>query len=100
MKNNVLSKLLVLLILVFLLPGIGQTRDILPIVSTDWLMANLKNPKLIILDVRRVEDYREGHIPKALNAFYGAWAYKKMVFFQISLIWTISTTPSAMQASA
>jgi thiosulfate/3-mercaptopyruvate sulfurtransferase len=81
MKINVLSKLLALLILVLLLPGIGQARDIPPIVSTDWLLANLKNPKLIILDVRRVEDYRAGHIPKAFSAFYGAWAYKKDVLF-------------------
>ncbi len=77
MKSNVLSKLLVLLILILFLPGIVQARDIPPIVSTDWLTANLKNPKLIILDVRRVEDYRKGHIPKALSAFYGAWAYQK-----------------------
>jgi len=59
------------------MPASLQARDIAPIVSTDWLSANLKNPKLIILDVRRVEDYREGHIPGALSAFYGAWAYMK-----------------------
>jgi thiosulfate/3-mercaptopyruvate sulfurtransferase len=81
MKNNVLSKLLMLLILVLLLPGVGQARDIPPIVSTDWLLANLKNSKLIILDVRRVEDFREGHIPKALSAFYGAWVYMKNGLF-------------------
>ncbi|MEI6608679.1 MAG: rhodanese-like domain-containing protein [Deltaproteobacteria bacterium] len=81
MKNNALSKLLVLIILALLLPGIGQARDIPPIVSADWLFTNLKNPKLIILDVRRLEDYKEGHIPKALSAFYGAWAYKKDVLF-------------------
>lgn len=77
MKNRVLSKLLPLIILVILLPGIGQTRDMPPIVSTAWLQANLNNSKLIILDVRRVEDYREGHIPGAVNAYYGAWAYMK-----------------------
>ncbi len=58
-------------------PGRGSGEDIAPIVSTDWLLANLKNPKLVVLDIRRVEDYREGHIPGALNAFYGAWAYMK-----------------------
>jgi thiosulfate/3-mercaptopyruvate sulfurtransferase len=77
MKNNALSRLLVLLILALLLPSIGQAREIPPIVSADWLLNNIKNPKLIILDVRRVELYREGHIPKALSAFYGAWAHKK-----------------------
>jgi thiosulfate/3-mercaptopyruvate sulfurtransferase len=81
MKNNVLSKLLPLIIFFILLPSLAGARVIAPIVSADWLQANRKNPKLIILDVRRVEDYREGHIPKALNAFYGAWAYKKNGLF-------------------
>ncbi|MCK7472189.1 MAG: rhodanese-like domain-containing protein [Desulfomicrobium escambiense] len=77
MKNNILPRLLLLLIAILLMPASLQARDIAPIVSTDWLLANLKNPKLIILDVRRVEEYREGHIPGAMNAFYGAWAYMK-----------------------
>jgi thiosulfate/3-mercaptopyruvate sulfurtransferase len=77
MKNKILSRLLPLIISILLIPTFGQTRDIPPIVSTDWLVANLKNPKLVILDVRRVEDYREGHIPGALSSFYGSWAYMK-----------------------
>ncbi|MGB5218091.1 MAG: rhodanese-like domain-containing protein [Smithella sp.] len=77
MKNLFVTKLLLLVSFILLLPLTGQTREIAPIVSTDWLLANLKNPKLIVLDVRRVEDYREGHIPGALSAFYGAWAYMK-----------------------
>lgn len=77
MKNHTTFKLLMLFLFSFFLPLAGQARDIAPIVSTDWLLSNLKNPKLIILDVRRVEDYREGHIPGALSAFYGAWAYMK-----------------------
>jgi thiosulfate/3-mercaptopyruvate sulfurtransferase len=81
MKRSILSKLLVFLLLVLLSPATGLAREIAPIVSTDWLIANLKNPKLIILDVRRVEDYREGHIPGALSAFYGSWAYMKNGLF-------------------
>jgi len=77
MKRILLSKLLVFVLFALLIPCITQARDIAPIVSTDWLHANLKNPKLIILDVRRVEEYREGHIPGAVSAFYGAWAYMK-----------------------
>jgi len=77
MKGKLLPKLLIFALFIFLLPAAGLARDIAPIVSTDWLLANLKNPKLVILDIRRVEDYREGHIPGALNAFYGAWAYMK-----------------------
>lgn len=77
MKANVFFKLLPLIVSVILLPVIGESRNIDPIVSTKWLAANLNNPKLIVLDVRRVEDYREGHIPGAVNCFYGAWTYQK-----------------------
>ena len=69
MKSRVPLALFVLLYAVLLLPAAGQARNISPIVSTDWLMANLRNPKLIILDIRRIEDYREGHIPGAVSAF-------------------------------
>lgn len=44
MKNNVLSKLLLLLTFLLLLPGITQARDIEPIVSTDWLSAKPEKP--------------------------------------------------------
>ncbi len=77
MKNHFVTKLLILVAFILLMPIAGLARDIPPVVSTDWLMANLKNPKLIVLDVRRVEDYREGHIPGAMSAFYRAWAYQK-----------------------
>jgi thiosulfate/3-mercaptopyruvate sulfurtransferase len=77
MKSNVLNKLLVFISLILLLPSTALARDIAPIVSTDWLQANLKNPKLIVLDIRSVEEYREGHIPGALSAYYGAWAYMR-----------------------
>ena len=49
-------------------------RDIEAIVSPDWLEQNLSNPRLVIVDVRKVEEYREGHIPNAINVFYNSWA--------------------------
>ncbi len=45
--------------------------------TVDWLEKNLSNPKLVILDIRKVEDYREGHIPGAVSASYRTWAYGK-----------------------
>ena len=66
-----------MVLLIFGLPCTGSARDIAPIVSVDWLETNLQAPRLIVLDVRRVEQFREGHIPKAVNVFYGAWAFKK-----------------------
>jgi thiosulfate/3-mercaptopyruvate sulfurtransferase len=77
MKRFFLIKLLALVSFILLLPSAALARDIAPVVSTDWLMANLKNPKLIVLDIRRVEEYREGHIPGGVSAYYGAWAYMK-----------------------
>jgi thiosulfate/3-mercaptopyruvate sulfurtransferase len=74
-KMRCLKALLVLVLL--FLPLTAMARDINPIVSTDWLQENLTNPKLVIVDVRKVEDYKAGHIPGAVNVFYGSWAIKK-----------------------
>jgi len=67
----------VLIIMALLLPLTAMARGIDPIVSTDWLQQNLKNAKIVIVDVRKVEDYKAGHIPGAVNVFYGSWAIKK-----------------------
>jgi thiosulfate/3-mercaptopyruvate sulfurtransferase len=48
-----------------------------PIVSVGDLEKNLTNPKVVVLDVRKVEEYKAGHIPSAVNAAYGSWAIKK-----------------------
>ena len=42
-------------------------RAISPIVSTEWLKQNLADPKLTIIDIRIGEEYRAGHIPKAIS---------------------------------
>ena len=67
----------VMFIIVLLLPLTAMARGIDPIISTDWLQKNLKNVKIVIVDVRKVEDYKAGHIPGAVNVFYGSWAIKK-----------------------
>ncbi len=70
-------KAVLMIFLIWILSTPVLAQDLPAIVSADWLEANLKNPRLIVLDVRKVEDYREGHIPNAVNLYYGAWAYKK-----------------------
>ena len=70
-------KAVLMIFLIWILSTPVLAQDLPAIVSADWLEANLKNPRLIILDVRKVEDYRECHIPNAVNLYYGAWAYKK-----------------------
>jgi thiosulfate/3-mercaptopyruvate sulfurtransferase len=56
----------------------AAARDIPALATTDWLAKKLADPALVILDIRRVEYYRAGHIPNAINAFYGSWAFKKV----------------------
>lgn len=73
MKRLILGTLTAIAILLLLsLPCFA--RDVQPIVSTDWIEKNMGNAKLVIVDIRKVEDYRAGHIPGAINVFYGAWA--------------------------
>ena len=66
-----------LVLALVLMPLAAVARDPSPIVSADWLQANLTDPKLVVVDVRKVEDYKQGHIPGAVNVFYGSWALKK-----------------------
>lgn len=67
----------VLFLCLMALPFLSFARDVDPIVSTAWLEQNLNNSRLVIIDVRKVEDYKTGHVPNAVNAFYGSWAIMK-----------------------
>ncbi|HOP86655.1 MAG TPA: rhodanese-like domain-containing protein [Syntrophorhabdaceae bacterium] len=44
-----------------------------PILSTEWLKKNMDNPSVIILDIRGVQEYKEGHIPGSVNLTFTAW---------------------------
>jgi len=77
MKGRKLRLLYLVLAFVFALPLFALARDIAPVVSGDWLEKNLNNSKLIIVDIRKVEEYKEGNIPNSINVFYGTWAVKK-----------------------
>jgi thiosulfate/3-mercaptopyruvate sulfurtransferase len=43
----------------------SRVRAIEPVVSADWLAANMEN--LVILDIRSSADYEAGHIPGSIN---------------------------------
>ena len=77
MKKMSLFKVTWVVFLMMVMSHSVSARDLPAIVSTDWLEKNTRTPKLIILDVRYVEHYQAGHIPGAINAFYGSWAFKK-----------------------
>ncbi len=76
MKKSRLRTVVFMLWLI-LLPAVALAQLSGPIVSTNELEKNLTNPKLVVLDVRKVEEYKAGHIPAAVNAAYGSWAIKK-----------------------
>jgi thiosulfate/3-mercaptopyruvate sulfurtransferase len=71
-KSKVLLGLLAVLLL---LPAAAFAGE--PFVTTEWLQANLS--KVTVLDVRKVEEYNEGHIPGAINIFFGVWGIKRGV---------------------
>jgi thiosulfate/3-mercaptopyruvate sulfurtransferase len=45
----------------------------LPIVSAAWLHDNLKDPRVLVLDIRKPEEFKAGHVPGAFNLTYTAW---------------------------
>lgn len=75
MVTSKMKVMLGLLAVLLLLPAAAFAGE--PFVTTEWLQANLS--KVTVLDVRKVEEYNEGHIPGAINVFYGVWGIKKGV---------------------
>ena len=60
-----------------LLPLAAMATALPPIISTEETAAALTNPDLIILDIRKIEEYKAGHIPGAISMFYGTLAIKR-----------------------
>jgi thiosulfate/3-mercaptopyruvate sulfurtransferase len=60
-----------------LFPGLGFSRDIPPIISTDWLAQNLQNSNMVILDIRNSDQYKKGHIPGSINVPFENWAVER-----------------------
>ncbi len=77
MKKHLRTIIAVAFLLTLLTPLGLIARDVEPIVSASWVEQNLDNPRVVVLDVRKVEDYKEGHIRNAVNAIYGSWAITK-----------------------
>jgi len=68
---------LMVLLALCLLPLSALARDITPIVSGEWLEKNLSTPGMVIIDIRKVEDYKAGHVANSVSAFYGSWVAKR-----------------------
>ncbi|HQL00394.1 MAG TPA: rhodanese-like domain-containing protein [Smithellaceae bacterium] len=72
---QVLKRWKAMFVLLFLLlPATVMAQGLAPILSTDDLAKSLKDSGLVIVDIRKVEEYRAGHIPGAVGIFYNNWA--------------------------
>jgi 3-mercaptopyruvate sulfurtransferase SseA len=66
-----------LLIILFMLSSACNAREIPPFVSADWLGKNLRNPGMIIIDIRDDAEYRKSHIQGAINVSINKWAVER-----------------------
>lgn len=73
MRNLKLWKAM-LVFLFILLPAAVMAQGLAPILSTEDLAKNLKEAGVVIVDIRKVEDYKTGHIPGAIGIAYNNWA--------------------------
>ncbi|PKL08955.1 MAG: hypothetical protein CVV51_06270 [Spirochaetae bacterium HGW-Spirochaetae-7] len=58
--------ILILLAVAFLAPA-AFARDVDAFVGVQWLEANLANAAVVVIDVRKIDDYKAGHIPGAVS---------------------------------
>lgn len=77
MKRFRWKSLVPAIILAVALPLSAMAAAAAPVVTTDWLQQNLKAPNQVIIDIRKVEEYKAGHIPGSISAVYNTWAVKK-----------------------
>jgi len=58
-----------LMLLLFLAP----LQAAAPLVDANWLMANMKKPNLVVLDLQPKAAYQGFHVPGAVNSDSGKW---------------------------
>jgi thiosulfate/3-mercaptopyruvate sulfurtransferase len=75
MKKN--KFIFTLMAVAFLLPMATLAVAAEPLVTPDWLQKNLGDAKVVSVDIRKVEEYKEGHVPNSINVFYNSWAVTK-----------------------
>jgi thiosulfate/3-mercaptopyruvate sulfurtransferase len=64
-RSKLIMKKFVVVLLIAALAAPTFARGIDPVVSAEWLEANLNN--VVVVDMRKIDDYRAGHIPGAAN---------------------------------
>ncbi len=81
MKQSDVKKMRLFFVLLaamlIMMPAMLLAKGADSVVKTEWLAKNLSNPKLIVVDVRKFDDYKEGHIKGSINLFINAIALEK-----------------------
>jgi thiosulfate/3-mercaptopyruvate sulfurtransferase len=75
MRKTITKVIAVSMLALFMLSFASLAGAQQGVVSTEWLQANLA--KVLVVDMRKVEDYSASHIPGAVNIFYGTWAIQR-----------------------
>jgi thiosulfate/3-mercaptopyruvate sulfurtransferase len=75
--KKVLRKYFIFVALLFFAPLAVFAANVEPLVSPDWLSKNLSNSKVVIVDIRKAEDYKENHIENSINILAKSWITKK-----------------------
>ncbi len=57
----------ILILLAAALVAPAFARDVDAVVDAAWLEANLAKPGLVVVDVRKIDEYKAGHVPGAVN---------------------------------
>ncbi|MDP3178268.1 MAG: rhodanese-like domain-containing protein [Spirochaetaceae bacterium] len=72
-----MKKIIAIALLAACLAPALLARDIEPVVSVAWLEQNLSDARLVVMDMRKVEDYKVSHVPGAVNVVGTAVYVKK-----------------------
>jgi thiosulfate/3-mercaptopyruvate sulfurtransferase len=76
MKRNLMQSIMIALLMtatVFAFAPVVSAAARAPLVSTEWLDQNLKEPGMVIIDVRTAANYDFAHLPGAVNMPYSGW---------------------------
>ena len=73
MKRCIVFLLIMILGVLMVTATSDAAAGINPVVSTIWLSENINNSSMVVIDIRKVEEYREGHIPGSISLTFNAW---------------------------
>ncbi len=71
------KRILPILVLALAFPVVSSALDLPRIVTTDWLEKNGSDPAVRIVDIRKPEEFKAGHVPNAINLYFDSLAVKR-----------------------